>query len=91
MRVWAKDAKSGLVPAGARYASLTTVGYALSGSPDGYVDLVSLDITSGFAAVQVSGAAPANNATGVSSWRGAGGFVDRWDGGAQRQFGSVLV
>ena len=65
-RAWGKDTKTGVVPAGARYASITTASTALSGSPDGYVDLVSLDITAGFVQITISGAAPANNATGVS-------------------------
>jgi hypothetical protein len=66
LRAWGQDTKSGLVPPGARYASITTVSHALSGQPDGYVDLVSLDVTAGFVPVQVTASAPANNATGVS-------------------------
>ena len=66
LRAWGQDTRSGLVPAGARYASITTVGTALHGSPDGYVDLVSLDITAGFVTIQVTSPSPANTATGVS-------------------------
>jgi hypothetical protein len=65
-RAWGKDTKVGLVPTLARYASITTVSHALSGSPDGYVDLVSLDIVAGFLPVQITSASPATNATGVS-------------------------
>lgn len=65
-RSWGKDTRSGLVPPGARYASITTVSHALVNLPDGYVDLVSLDVVSGFVPVQLTGAVPANNATGVS-------------------------
>jgi len=66
LRAWGKDTKSGLVPPGARYASITTVSTALHGSPDGYVDLVSLDVVAGFVTIQVASASPANTATGVS-------------------------
>jgi len=55
-----------MIPSGARYASITTVSTALSSQPDGYVDLVSLDITAGFVPVQVASASPVNNAVGVS-------------------------
>jgi hypothetical protein len=60
-RAWGKDTKTGLVPPGSRYASITTVAHANSGSPDGYVDLVSLDVSAGFVPVQVV-ASPATNA-----------------------------
>ena len=52
-RAWGKDTKTGLVPPGSRYASITTVAHANAGSPDGYVDLVALDVTAGFVPVQV--------------------------------------
>ena len=45
---------------------LQCVGHALAGSPDGYVDLVSLDITAGFVTVQLNSPTPPDNATGVS-------------------------
>src|SRR5207237_1018879 len=64
-RAWGRDNKSGLVPPGARYASITTVSHALHGQPDGYVDLVALDVTAGFLPVQVT-SSPANNAVNVS-------------------------
>lgn len=65
-RAWGQDTRSGVIPVGARYASVTTVSHALSGQPDGYVDLVSLDVTSAFVPVRVSVATPANGATGVN-------------------------
>ena len=65
-RAWGRDSKTGLIPSGARYASITTVGTAMSGSPDGYVDLVSLDLTAGFVTIQATSPSPANQATGVS-------------------------
>src|SRR4030095_6176979 len=34
LRAWGRDAKTGLVPVGARYASITTVATALVNSPD---------------------------------------------------------
>ena len=88
LRAWGQDAKSGLIPSGARYASITTVSTALSGQPDGYVDLVSLDITAGFVPVQVASASPANNAVGVSP--GAVLGVTLGDGTAPLNTNSVL-
>src|SRR6266567_2421226 len=66
VRAWGKDTKSDFVPATARYAALTSVSHALAGLPDGYVDLVGLDVTAGFVNIQLTSALPANNATGVS-------------------------
>ena len=88
LRAWGQDAKSGLIPSGARYASITTVSTALSGQPDGYVDLVSLDITAGFVPVQVASASPVNNAVGVSP--GAVLGVTLGDGTAPLNTNSVL-
>ena len=65
-RAWGKDTGSGPVPPGARYAAITSVSHALGGLPDGYVDLVALDVTAGFVNVQLGSASPANNATAVS-------------------------
>jgi hypothetical protein len=64
-RAWGKDTKTGLVPPGARYASITTIAHALAGSPDGYVDLVSLDVAAGFVPIQVT-IAPTTNAVNVA-------------------------
>ena len=88
LRAWGQDTKSGLVPPGARYASITTVSYAMSGLPDGYVDLVSLDVTAGFVTIQVASAAPVNNATSVSP--GAVLGVTLTDGTAPLNTNSVL-
>ncbi|HWQ90216.1 MAG TPA: hypothetical protein VN673_00990, partial [Clostridia bacterium] len=67
-RAWGNDTKTGGIPVGARYAKITTVGTALSGSPDGYVDLVSLDVTSGFVPISLA-SSPLNGATGVTPAR----------------------
>jgi hypothetical protein len=66
-RAWGKDTKLGLVPSGARYATITTISTAQTGSPDGYVDLVLLDVTSGFLPVSLNSPSPADNATGVNA------------------------
>ncbi len=66
-RGWGQDSKVGLIPPGARYASITTESFLnTAGSPDGYVDLVGLDVTVGSLPVQLSSAIPADNAIGVS-------------------------
>ena len=88
LRAWGQDLKIGLVPPGARYASITTVSTALSGSPDGYVDLVSLDVVSGAVSIKLTSAVPANNATGVSP--GAVLGVTLADGTAALNNSSVL-
>jgi hypothetical protein len=64
-RAWGQDTKTGLVPPGARYASITTTAHALAGSPDGYVDLVALDVIAGFVPVQVI-SSPTTNAVNVA-------------------------
>lgn len=88
-RAWGQDTKSALVPPGARYASITTVSTALSGQPDGYVDLVSLDVTTGFLPVKIASASPATNATGVSPDTVLS--VSLQDGTAALNTSSVLV
>jgi hypothetical protein len=66
LRAWGEDTKSGLIPPGSRYASITTQAHLLAGSqPDGYVDLVSLDITAGFVPIQVV-SLPTTNAINVA-------------------------
>jgi hypothetical protein len=87
-RAWGKDTQSGLIPPGARYANITTVSHAVVNLPDGYVDLVSLDVVSGFVPVQVTAAAPANNATGVGPGTALG--VTLADGTAPLNTNSVL-
>jgi len=64
-RAWGQDTKTGLVPPGARYASITTQSHALSGQPDGYVDLVALDVVAGFVPIQLT-SSPASNAVNVT-------------------------
>ena len=88
-RAWGQDSKTGVVPPGARYASITTVGTALVNLPDGYVDLVSLDVTAGFVPINITSAAPANNATGVSP--DAALSVSLQDGTAPLNTSSILM
>jgi hypothetical protein len=64
-RAWGKDTKTGLVPPGARYASISTQSHALAGQPDGYVDLVALDVAAGFVPIQVL-SSPTTNAVNVT-------------------------
>ncbi len=66
LRDWGNDSRTNVVPSGARYASISIVSTALSGYADGYVDLVSLNVSAGSVPVQLTGADPVNNATGVS-------------------------
>jgi hypothetical protein len=65
LRDWGRDARNGAVPAGARYAALTSVSTAVVNLPDGYVDLVQLDIATN-ATISVASAVPADAATDVS-------------------------
>ncbi|MFO1513505.1 MAG: hypothetical protein U1F83_11410 [Verrucomicrobiota bacterium] len=89
-RAWGKDTKIGLIPPGARYASITTESHLNgSGLPDGYVDLVSLDVTAGFLPVQITSASPATNATGVGP--NAVLSVSIQDGTAALNTSSVLM
>jgi len=63
---WGQDVRSGTIPSGARTARVTIQSTSVSGSPDGYVDLVSLDVTDAAATGPfVSSAAPADNAISV--------------------------
>jgi hypothetical protein len=88
LRAWGQDTRSGLVPPGARYASITTVSHALVNLPDGYVDLVSLDVIAGFVPIKVASASPATNAVGVSP--GAVLGVTLTDGSSPLNTNSVL-
>lgn len=64
---WGQDSQTGAIPAGARFAAITIHATALAGSPDGYVDLVSLDVENSAASAPiVSAADPGNNAVGVN-------------------------
>jgi hypothetical protein len=89
MRPWGQDTKSGLIPPGARYATITTVSHALVNLPDGYVDLVSLDVVAGYVPVQISAASPADHAVGVSP--AAGLSVTFQDGTAPLNTNSVAL
>lgn len=64
---WGQDSASGTVPASARMARVTVIGNVVNGpGVDGYVDLVSLDVTdAGATAPVVSNANPPDNALGV--------------------------
>ncbi len=63
---WGKDAASGTIPAGARTARVRIASTSVSGAPDGYVDLVSLDVTdAGVATPTVANADPPDNAVNV--------------------------
>ena len=90
-RGWAGVTNSGAIPPLARYVSITSKAYRGGEQKwaDGYVDLVSLDITVGFNPIQVASASPANNATGVSP--AAVLSVSIQDGTAALNTSSVLV
>jgi len=64
---WAQDTRTGTIPALARTALVTAAaGTPRSGAPDGYVDLVSLDVEDISSQVpRVTGAITANNAANV--------------------------
>lgn len=63
---WAKDLREGTIPRGARTARVTIGSTSSNGAPDGYVDLVSLDVLdAGVATPTVTSAAPDNNAVNV--------------------------
>ena len=63
---WGQDVRTGTVPAGARHARVSIQATSVSGAPDGYVDVVSLDVVDASAGGPfVSAAVPANNAIGV--------------------------
>jgi hypothetical protein len=63
---WAQDKQSATIPSGARTAQVVIVATAVAGQPDGYVDLVSLDISpSTDTAPALVQAFPANNAINV--------------------------
>ena len=65
-KAWAQDLRAGTLPAGARAARVTLMSTSASGAPDGYVDLVSLDVVNaGLAVPTVSRAEPANHAVGA--------------------------
>jgi hypothetical protein len=63
---FAQDVRTGTIPAGARRARVTIQSTSVGGAPDGYVDLVSLDVQDTALTVPaVASAIPGNNAVGV--------------------------
>ena len=63
---WSRDSKEGTIPAGARSARVTLKSTAMSGAPDGYVDVVSLDVAdTALVNPAVIAADPGNGAVGV--------------------------
>jgi hypothetical protein len=64
---WAQDTRTGIIPLFARTAVVTAAaGNPRSGAPDGYVDLVSLDVEDlSEQAPRIVSAIPANNSGGV--------------------------
>jgi hypothetical protein len=44
VKAWGQDVRTGTLPAGARYAQILIHSTSVIGSPDGYVDLVSLNV-----------------------------------------------
>ena len=65
-RDWGKDSNNGTIPVGARTAQIVVQSHSLSGAPDGYVDLVSLDVVDlGATTPTLSSADPPDNAVNV--------------------------
>src|SRR5436853_6778010 len=63
---WGQDTENGTIPGGARTARVRIVSTSVGGAPDGYVDLVSLDVTdAGVATPTVANAEPPDNAVNV--------------------------
>jgi len=63
---WGQDSRDGTIPTGARLARVTIKSTSVVGSPDGYVDLVSLDAVDTAAATPtVAKAIPQDNAANV--------------------------
>src|SRR5262245_61388689 len=63
---WAQDVRTATIPSGARKARVTIQSTSVSGAPDGYVDVVSLDVVDTALTIPALIAAiPGNNAVGV--------------------------
>jgi len=63
---WGQGSETGTIPAGARTARIRIVSTSTGGLPDGYVDLVSLDVVdAGLATPTLASASPPDNAVGV--------------------------
>jgi len=65
-KFWGQDVNTGIIPVGARNAQVLIHATSINGAPDGYVDLVSLDVVdSSLTTPVVSTANPADNAISV--------------------------
>lgn len=63
---WGRDVREGTIPSGAREARVRIVSTSVGGAPDGYVDVVSLDVTdTALVTPAVIAADPGNGAVGV--------------------------
>lgn len=63
---WGLDSETGTIPAGARRARVTIQSTSSGGLPDGYVDLVALDVTDATVSTpSLKSASPENNAIAV--------------------------
>jgi hypothetical protein len=63
---WSRDSKDGTIPSGARLARVTIQSTSVGGAPDGYVDVVSLDVSdAALVNPAVIAADPQNGAVGV--------------------------
>ena len=65
-KFWGQDVRTGTIPVGARTAQVLIHATPLSGAPDGYVDLVSLDVVdSSLTTPVLASASPPDNAGNV--------------------------
>ncbi|HKS37018.1 MAG TPA: PA domain-containing protein [Verrucomicrobiae bacterium] len=65
-REWGQGSETGTIPVGARTARIVIQSHSLSGAPDGYVDLVSLDVVdAGVGTPTLASADPPDNAVSV--------------------------
>jgi len=63
---WAQDLRTGTIPARARTARVNLQSTPVAGSPDGYVDVVSLDVVDTTLTIPaLTSASPGNNAAGA--------------------------
>jgi hypothetical protein len=65
-KLWMQDARDGTIPSGARSSRVVVAAADANTAPDGYVDLVSLDVVdAGLGTPAVASAVPGNNAVNV--------------------------
>lgn len=65
-KLWLQDVRDGTIPSGARSGRVIVAAANGNGAPDGYVDLVSLDVVdAGLGTPTVASAVPGNNAVNV--------------------------